>query len=75
MSVQALEQPGPFAVYEIAARAWPKTRSGPPVGAPEIFVPAYCSAIGLLMSMPYLSLLSSALADDSASGFLVLLLR
>ena len=75
MSVRALEPPGLFAACGISTRAPSKTRSGPPVGTSEILVPAYCSAIGLLISMPYLSLLSRALADDSASGFLVLLLR
>ena len=75
MSVRALEQPSLFGCYGISTRVRPKARSGPPIGAPEIFVPAFCSAIGLLMSMPYLSLFSSALADESASGFLVQLLR
>jgi hypothetical protein len=75
MSVGALGQPNLFAGYGISTRARSKTRSGPPIGAPEIFVPAFCSAIGLLVSMPYLSLFSNALADESAFGFLILLLR
>jgi hypothetical protein len=75
MSVGALGQPNLFAGYGICTRARPKTRSGPPIGAPEIFVPVFCSAVGLLASMPYLSLLSNALADESTFAPLMLLLR
>jgi hypothetical protein len=53
----------------------PKTSSGPPIGAPDIFVPALCSTMGLLASVPCLTLLSSALVDESAFGFLSMLLR
>jgi hypothetical protein len=75
MSAAALGQPDLFAGFEFPVRHRPETRSGPPMGMREIFVPALWSATGLLASIPYLFSLSRILADDSAFGVLNALLR
>jgi hypothetical protein len=75
MSVGAFGQPNLFAGYGSLFPDRPKTRSGPPIGTPEIFVPALFSITGLLMSMPYLALQSNALVDQDAFDFLIALLR
>jgi hypothetical protein len=75
MSVGALGQPNLFASYGSLFPDRPKTRSGPPIGTPEIFVPAFFSITGLLISMPYLALLNNALVDQDAFGFLTAFLR
>jgi len=74
MPAAALRQPNLFSGYGISMLDWPKPISGPPIGAPEIFVPALWSAIGLTVSVPYLPLLSSAFVDESAFDFLNMLL-
>jgi hypothetical protein len=75
MPAAALGQPNLLTRFGILILDRPKTSSGPPIGAPEIFVPALCSTMGLLASVPCLTLLSSALVDESAFGFLSMLLR
>jgi hypothetical protein len=75
MSAGALRQPYLFVGYGFPVRHRPITRSGPPIGTQEVFVPAFCSVMGLLASIPYLPSLSIVLADESAFGFLTALLR
>lgn len=75
MPAEALGQPSPFLGYGISIPDCPKTVSGPPVGAQGIFVPALCSATGLIISAPYLPLLSRAFLDESAFDVLSMLLR
>jgi hypothetical protein len=63
-----------LADHEFPVSAQRKIRSGPPIGMPDVFVPALWSAVGLLVSMLSLPLFSDALAEDGAF-FLVTFLR
>lgn len=49
-------------------------RSGQPTGTPEILVLALWSGAGLLLSLPFLPLLSNALVDEDTFNLLVALL-
>jgi hypothetical protein len=49
-------------------------RSGQPTGTPEILVLALWSGAGLLLSLPFVPLLSNAMADDDTFSLLAGLL-
>jgi hypothetical protein len=75
MPVSALGRSDLSAGYGLYISGQRKNRTGPPVGTPDIFVPALWSAVGMLVSVLSLPLFGNALMDEGNFDFLIALLR
>jgi hypothetical protein len=72
MPVRILRQSNLSAGYGRLVPEQPKpSRFGQPTAMPDIFVPAFWSVIGLLVSVPFLPLLSNAIVDQDTFSLLV----
>ncbi|HEV7410153.1 MAG TPA: hypothetical protein VGO01_16855 [Bradyrhizobium sp.] len=74
MSVDALEQANFSAGYESSLLGRPEAGSARSTGLPDILVLALWSGIGLVMSVPFMPLLSKAMVDEDTFTLLAGLL-